>query len=68
MNQTKKNYIKDMSLSTLLITSIGIFVWYFSGCAVTMNTVKDSEKTEIKNEQRVSQKNDSTQVNSNLNL
>lgn len=36
------------------------------GCAITINSVNNSENTSISNEQRASQKNDSTQLNNNL--
>lgn len=36
------------------------------GCAITINNVNDSTSTNINNEQRASQKNDSTQINNQL--
>lgn len=37
-----------------------------AGCAITINTIQDSSNTRITNEQKASQKNDSTQLNNNL--
>lgn len=48
------------------ILAIWTIILLLTGCAITMNKIKDSRNTSISNEQRASQKNDSTQLNNNL--
>lgn len=57
--RNKKRYLKYGILISLLLL-------YMGGCAITINNVNDSTSTNINNEQRASQKNDSTQINNQL--